>query len=94
MYKVKGPKLEEPVNKPLRVEDLEQGDVAVIVEAGEDFGQYVLVVADHDGQWVVCLNDATVSRGPGDRICKLIERPDAIRLVVKKKAAEAEEGEL
>ena len=94
LYEVKGPTAKRPVRVPVRVRDLGQGELAVITEAGSDFGKHVLCVSadDGSGEWIVCLNDAIVGRYSSlyDRICRRMKPPDKVTLVSREREATEE----
>lgn len=85
-YSVKAPVPARPTKPPLRVRDLEHGELAVITEAGDDFGKCILVTKEDNGcaSWLICLDDAVVSSARwGNRICRLVKPPDKVVLVSK-----------
>ena len=80
MLQVKGLVPNRPTKKPLQVQDLKQGQLAVIIEAGDYFGFHVLMVSDSESSWIVCLNDATIKSGMRDCFCRLMKSGDKITL--------------
>lgn len=83
-YKVKALVPARPTKPPLYVRDLEHGELAVITEAGDDFGKCILVVKENNGRatWLVCLDDAIVSSHKwSQRICRLVKPPEKVTLV-------------
>lgn len=95
LYEVKGLIPSKPTKVPLRVKDLKHGDLAVVIEEGEDFGQHILTVHAGDGSrdWFVCLNDATIpcSSTLRNRICCLVKPPNEVKLVFTQETPEVVE---
>jgi len=85
LYKVKGLVLKRPTEKQLLAKHLKQGELAVITEAGGDFGHHVLMVLEQgDSRWLVCLEDATIRNDLWGLLCRRLKPLEKVTLLVKK----------